>query len=89
MKPQSAQTPITLNLMPEELEIVQWALLLYFDVTKSLAVKNIYNKFEYLGQGNSPVQRDYTILPADLGRSPVKSSVGAELIAKQGQGGNQ
>ncbi|HEY8034249.1 MAG TPA: hypothetical protein VIF37_01500 [Methylobacter sp.] len=32
-------------------------------------------------------QRDYTILPADLGRSPVKSSVGAGLQIWQGQGG--
>ncbi|MGZ3836761.1 MAG: hypothetical protein ACXVB0_24810 [Mucilaginibacter sp.] len=33
-------------------------------------------------------QRDFSILPADLGRSPVSLSAGAELEeAKQGQGG--
>lgn len=81
---------INLKLNREEQDIVQWALLLYFDVTKALPVKNIYNKIEYLAQGYSVQQRDFSILPADLGRSPVSMSAGAEpLEVTQGQGGNQ
>lgn len=90
MKPQLAETPITLTVTPEEHEILYWALVEYHRYTGTDDVYRLQNKVDFLR--SRPVsQRDYTILPADLGRSNIGGACrhSVHTLEAPGQGGNQ
>lgn len=83
-------TPTSFTVTPQELETLYWALVEYHRYTGTDDVYRLQNKVDFLR--SRPVsQRDYTVLPADLGRSNSGDACrhSAQSPDAVGQGGNQ